>query len=95
VSAQLAKHFSYRGAFVQLRTALFREDRRPGPTERVAPGYAIVDAAAGMTIVRRLELRMSARNLLNQTYLASQDVRAVVSPGRSVAVSAVVRFDGR
>ena len=42
-----------------------------------------------------LELRVNARNLLNATYLASQDVRAVVAPGRSVALSAVFRFDGR
>jgi outer membrane receptor protein involved in Fe transport len=95
VSVQLAKHFAYGGAFAQVRTALFREDRRPGPTERVAPGYALVDTAAGMAIAPRLDVRVSARNLLNQTDLASQDVRAVVSPGRSVAVSVVVRFDGR
>ena len=94
-SVQLAKHFAYRAAFAQLRTALFREDRRPGPTERIAPGYALVDAAAGLTIGRHLDLRVSARNLLNQRYLASQDVRAVLSPGRSVAVSAGVRWDGR
>ena len=92
LSMQLSKHFTTRGAFAQIRTAVFGEDRRPGPTERVAPGYTLVDAAAGVRIVPALELRLSGRNLLNQTYLASQDVRAVVSPGRSVTLSAVVRF---
>jgi outer membrane receptor protein involved in Fe transport len=94
-SIQVRKDFAYRGAFAQVRTALFTEDARPGPTERVAPGYTLVDAAGGMTVGRGLELRVSGRNLLNDTYLASQDVRAVVAPGRSVAVSAAMRFGGR
>ncbi len=94
-SVQVRKDFGYRGAFAQMRTALFAEDRRPGPTERVAPGYALVDAAGGMTVVPGLELRVSGRNLLNDTYLAGQDVKAVVAPGRSVTISAVVRVGGR
>jgi outer membrane receptor protein involved in Fe transport len=94
-SIQVRKDFGPRGAFAQVRAALFAEDERPGPTERVAPGYVLLDAAAGITVIDGLELRVSARNLLNETYLASQDVRAVVSPGRSVALSAVVRLAGR
>jgi len=95
VSLQVKKDFASRGAFAQMRTAFFAEDGRPGPTERVAPGYTIVDAAAGIAVATGLELRVSGRNLLNETYLASQDVRAVVAPGRSVALSAVVRVGGR
>ena len=94
-SVQVRKDFGYRGAFGQVRTAFFAEDGRPGPTERAAPGYTLVDAAAGITIAPGFELRFSARNLLNETYLASQDVRAVIASGRSVAVTTVVRFDGR
>ena len=94
-SIQVRKDLGYRGAFAQVRTAFFAEDGRPGPTERVAPGYTLVDAAGGMTFGGGVELRVSGRNLLNETYLASQDVRAVVAPGRSVAVSAVVRFGGQ
>lgn len=95
VSIQVSKHFGYRGAFAQLRTAIVADDTRPGPTERAAPGYTLVDAAGEITLVPGLDLRVSGRNLLNQSYLASQDVRAVASPGRSVAVSVVARFDGR
>jgi outer membrane receptor protein involved in Fe transport len=95
VSVQVRKDFAYRGLFAQVRTAFFAEDTRPGPTERVAPGYTLLDAAAGMTLGSSLDLRVSARNLLDRRYLASQDVRAVAAPGRSVALSAVVRFGAR
>ncbi|MGQ0733120.1 MAG: TonB-dependent receptor [Acidobacteriota bacterium] len=93
-SLQVRRDFTWRGGFVQARTAWFAEDPRPGPTERVAPGYLLVDAAAGITIRRGLDLRVNARNLLNDTYLASQDLRAVSAPGRSVSVSAAVRLGG-
>ena len=94
LSIQVRKDFAYRGAFAQVRTAFFAEDTRPGPTERLAPGYGLVDAAGGLTLASGFELRVSGRNLFNATYLASQDVRAVVAPGRSVAVSAALRFGG-
>lgn len=94
-SIQVRKSFSERGVFAQIRTAWFAEDSRPGPTERVAPGYTLVDVAGGMTVVDGLDLRLSARNLLNDTYLASQDVRAVLAPGRSASLSAVVRLGRR
>jgi hemoglobin/transferrin/lactoferrin receptor protein len=94
-SLQVSKAFGWRGLFAQMRTAFFAEDRWPGPTERVAPGYTLLDAAAGFTVRQGLELRVLSRNLLNQNYLASQDVRAVAAPGRSVSLSAVVRLDRR
>jgi iron complex outermembrane receptor protein len=94
LSIQARKDFAARGAFAQIRVAAFAEDTRPGPTERVAPGYTLLDAALGMTVLRGFDLRLSVRNLLNDDYLASQDVRAVAAPGRSVALSAVVRFGG-
>jgi outer membrane receptor protein involved in Fe transport len=78
--------------FVQARTAWFAEDDRPGPTERVVPGYQLVDVSAGVAVSRHLELRMLVRNLLDDDYLASQDVRAVAAPGRSASITAVVRF---
>ena len=95
LSVQARKDFASHRAFGQVRAAFFADDTRPGPTERTAPGYMLLDAAGGITVVPGLELHVSARNLLNETYLASQDVRAVVAPGRSVAVSALVRFGGR
>lgn len=93
-STQVRKDFARRGAFVQARGAWFADDTRPGPTERVAPGYTLLDLAGGLKLVRGVQLRVSARNLLNADYLASQDVRAVLAPGRAVALSAIVRFGG-
>jgi outer membrane receptor protein involved in Fe transport len=95
ISVQVRKAIPYRNAFAQLRVAAFAEDTRPGPTERIVPGYTLLDAAGGITVVDALELRVSARNLLNDSYLASQDVRTVPAPGRSVALTAVVRFTRR
>lgn len=56
------------------------------------PGYTIVDAAAGYRVARPLELRLQARNLLNELFYASQDVRAVFAPGRSASLTATVKF---
>ena len=78
--------------FGQLRTAYFGDDDHFGPTERAVPGYTLVDAAAGYQVVKPLELRFQARNLLNQTHYASQDVRAVFAPGRSASLVATVKF---
>ena len=52
----------------------------------------MVDAAAGYRVAAPLELRLQARNLLDQEHFASQDVRAVLSPGRSVSLTANVKF---
>jgi outer membrane receptor protein involved in Fe transport len=95
LSVQISREFDYRAAFAQVRTAFFAQDTRPGPTERVVPGYTIVDAAAGISIIPGLELRLIGRNLLNATYLASQDVRAVLGAGRAVAISAAITVDAR
>jgi outer membrane receptor protein involved in Fe transport len=92
LSIQLRKGLPVRDAFVQVRTAFYAEDTRPGPTEIVVPGYTSLDAAMGLSPVDHLELRVSARNLLNELYMASQDVRTVPAPGRSIALSAVVRI---
>jgi len=45
-----------------------------------------------LTFAKPLELRIQARNLLNQTHYASQDVRAVLAPGRSASLVATVKF---
>jgi outer membrane receptor protein involved in Fe transport len=94
-SVQLRKTFPVRNAFAQIRTGIYAEDTRPGPTERVVPGYTMIDIGGGIAIVEAFELRVWARNLLNESYLASQDVRTVPAPGRSVALTAVVRFNRR
>ncbi len=56
------------------------------------PGYTMVDAAAGYRVARPLELRVQARNLLNEEFFASQDVRTVSAPGRSASLTATVKF---
>jgi outer membrane receptor protein involved in Fe transport len=91
LTAVVRKQFGTR-AFAQVRASHFSDDDHAGPTERAAPGYALVDAAVGYQIAGPLELRVQARNLLNETYLASQDLRAVPAPGRSVSLTATVKF---
>lgn len=90
-SVQLRRAFGARG-FTQVRAAIFAEDDRPGPTERVVPGYTLIDVSGGVTIRRHLELRALVRNLVDEGYYASQDVRAVFAPGRAASLTAVVRF---
>jgi outer membrane receptor protein involved in Fe transport len=91
VTAIARKQFGDR-AFGQLRWSYFSDDDHFGPTERAVPGYTLVDAAAGYRLARPLELRIQARNLLNELYFASQDVRAVFAPGRSASLTATVKF---
>jgi outer membrane receptor protein involved in Fe transport len=79
-------------AFAQARVAWFAEDDRPGPTERVVNGYRLVDVGGGITLAEHLELRGLVRNLFDDDYFASQDVRTVPAPGRAASITAVVRF---
>ncbi len=91
VSATLRKQFGAR-AFAQVRAAYFTDDEHFGPTERAVPGYTMVDAAAGYRIAKPLEIRVQARNLLNEELFASQDVRTILAPGRSLSLTANVKF---
>jgi outer membrane receptor protein involved in Fe transport len=93
-SATLRAPFGER-AFGQLRAAYYSDDDHFGPTERAVPGYTLLDAAAGYRVLRPLEIRVQARNLLNEEYFASQDVRTILAPGRSISVTANVRFQRR
>jgi vitamin B12 transporter len=78
--------------YLQLRGALFAEDDRPGPTEEPRTGYGLLDLAAGLEVTRELELRLVARNLLDESYLLSTDRRSPLAPGRSALISAVLTF---
>lgn len=91
LSLQVRRQIGTR-AFVQARTALHARDERPGPTERVTPGYAIVDLAGGWTLRDGFELRVLGRNVLDQPYLASADVRTVLAPGASMLATVSARF---
>ena len=46
----------------------------------------------GQADIAPLELRVIGRNLLNEEVYASQDVRTVLAPGRSVSLVAAVKF---
>ena len=91
ISTTLRKQFGQR-AFGQLRAAYYSDDDHFGPTERAVPGYTMLDAATGYRVARQLELRVQARNLLNEEFFASQDVRTILAPGRSLSLTAALRF---
>ncbi len=77
-------------AYTQMRLSWFSDDDHPGPTERAVPGYTLLDLAGHVTLARPLQVRISARNLLNEEYYASQDTRAVLAPGRSLSATFVL-----
>lgn len=79
-------------AYAQTRLAWFSDDEKFGPTERAIPGYTLLDAQAGYRVAAPLELRVQARNLLNQEYSASQDVRTILAPGRQASLTLAVKF---
>ncbi len=91
LTAIVRKQFGER-AFAQARWSRFSDDEHFGPTERAVPGYTLLDAAAGYRLAPPFELRIQARNLLNELYFASQDGRAVFAPGRSASLTATVKF---
>jgi outer membrane receptor protein involved in Fe transport len=90
-SLQFRKAFGAK-AFVQARAAFFAEDDEPGPTERAVPGYTMLDLSGGYVVTASLELRVLARNLLNESYYASPDPRGVLAPGRSLSLALTARF---
>jgi outer membrane receptor protein involved in Fe transport len=94
VSVQVRKQLTTRG-FIQARGAAYARDEQPGPTERITPGYAVVDLSGGWHLTPALELRGAARNILDQEYLVSPDGRTVFAPGASVLMTVNVRVGGR
>jgi outer membrane receptor protein involved in Fe transport len=91
LTAEIRRAFGTRG-FVQARGALFADDDRPGPTEQARHGYGLVDLSGGWRISGGIELRALLRNLLDAEYLVSPDARAVLAPGRSLLLTAVLDF---
>jgi outer membrane receptor protein involved in Fe transport len=61
----------------------FFEDDRAGPTETEMPGYGVLDASVGYRFVESFETRLILGNILDETYPASPETRAVHAPGRS------------
>jgi outer membrane receptor protein involved in Fe transport len=83
---------SFAHGFVQVRGALYARDDRPGPNEVARDGYGLLDVAGGWCLGDSVELRLLARNLLDARYEVSPDRRAVLAPGRSLQLTAVVAF---
>jgi hemoglobin/transferrin/lactoferrin receptor protein len=77
--------------YVWVRTGLYDRLDEPGPTEQVRPGYGLLDAGAGV-FVKKVELDIIGRNLLDKAYLVSPDARATLAPGLTVIGTASVRF---
>jgi len=69
------------------RVAAYAQDDDPGPTERVVPGYAVLDAGLGWRLSPALELQLSGRNLLDRSYFSSADEKTVLAPGRAFILS--------
>ena len=56
------------------------------------PGYTSLDAIAGMTLAKRLDVNVTLRNLLDMTYPVSPDARAVPAPGFNGVVTLTAKF---
>lgn len=69
------------------RVAAYARDSRPGPTEAVVPGHAVVDGGIGVRVSPALEVSLTGRNLLDRTYPDSADAAAVPAPGRAVRLT--------
>ena len=91
LTSVLRKAFGAR-ASAQARVAWFSDDDHFGPTERAVPGYTLLDAAGAFKVSEPVEVRVQARNFLNEEYFASQDVRAVLAAGRSANITLAVKF---
>ncbi len=91
ITLQVRRQIGPRG-FVQARGAAYARDTRPGPTERVTPGYAVLDIGGGWSFREGLELRVLGRNVLDQPYLVSPDTRTVLAPGASVMATFTAKF---
>ncbi len=70
-----------------VRVAAYLRDGRPGPSERVVPGYAVLDAGVGYRVSEAFEVRLHGRNLLDREYPSSPDAKSVAAPGRTLHLS--------
>jgi outer membrane receptor protein involved in Fe transport len=78
--------------YVQARLAWYAKDERPGPSEVTTPGATVVDLGGGWRAGQYVELRALARNVFDETYYSSPDPRWVYAAGRSVSLTASLRF---
>ncbi len=86
-SLGLALHQRLGKAFVRLRGSLYGRDERPGPTERVTPGYGTLHLSAGYRFSDSVQLNFRLRNLLDKDYPLRLDRRSVLAPGIGGSIS--------
>jgi outer membrane receptor protein involved in Fe transport len=79
-------------AFASVRAAFHAEDEEAGPTEVRMPGYTVIDFVASADLTRHVGVNLNVRNLLDRTYPASPDPRAVPAAGLNAVLTATVRF---
>jgi iron complex outermembrane receptor protein len=87
-----------RGGFVIVRKELgarwsglvmlsaYARDDGPGPSERVVPGFAVLEAGLGYRVGPALEVQILGRNLANRDYPSSSDAKSVPAAGRTLQV---------
>jgi outer membrane receptor protein involved in Fe transport len=79
-------------AWWRVVVAAFDRDEHPGGNEKITPGYAVVDAAAGVDLGRGLEARLFVRNVADKRYPASSADDSPLAAGRSFGFVLAGRF---
>ncbi|HET7711865.1 MAG TPA: TonB-dependent receptor, partial [Thermoanaerobaculia bacterium] len=74
------------------RAVIMDRKKRPGPTERVAGGYAALDVGFTRKLPRDLELRLLLRNAGDRRYVESYDEKGALAPGRSLTLGLLKRL---
>lgn len=78
--------------WTRLRAAAFARKEDFGPSEKVRPGYGVVDLSAGYRFSGLLEARLLVRNLFDKEYSGTADVLGMPAPGRSATLVLTGRF---
>lgn len=78
--------------FLQARAGLYGADDEPGPTEQARAAHQLLELAGGLRLTRQVELRLVARNVLDEEYLVSPDSRSPLAPGRSLLGAVTIAF---
>lgn len=90
-SATVRHHAGARVAsYVRVRAVA--SHRASGPSEVPTGDYRLADAGISWRLTSQLQLRGTARNLLNAAYQSSAGPRWVLAPGRHASVTIVVAF---
>ncbi len=56
------------------------------------PGYSLVDVSGGVAVTKHVDVNVTVRNVLDQTFPVSPDARAVPAPGVNAVVTVTARF---